>query len=150
MSQRLVIGYGNTLRGDDGVGWHIAAALEALALPQLDVTAVHQLTPELAARMANADQVVFVDAHHGTVRQPLALEPLQAGAPPPPFSHQLSPQALLQLSQQLYGRQPQAWQLLIPAQAWAYRHGLSAGATAAMDEAMALLLAWIRREAGHA
>jgi hydrogenase maturation protease len=150
MSQCLVIGYGNTLRGDDGAGWQIAAALQALALPQLEVAAVHQLTPELAARLASADQVVFVDARHGMAGQPLAMEPLQIGAPPPPFSHQLSPQALLQLSQQLYGRRPQAWQLLIPGQAWAYREGLSAGAATAMDEAMALVLAWIQQEPGHA
>jgi hydrogenase maturation protease len=150
MSQRVVIGYGNTLRGDDGAGWQIAAALQALALPQLEVAAVHQLTPELAARLASADQVVFVDARHGMPGQPLALEPLQAGAPPPPFSHQLSPQALLLLSQELYGRQPQAWQLLIPGQTWAYREGVSAGAAAAMEEAMALVLAWIQQEPGHA
>jgi hydrogenase maturation protease len=150
MSQRLVIGYGNTLRGDDGAGWRVAAALEALALPQLEVAAVHQLTPELAARMASADAVVFVDACNGAVRQPLALEPLQAAAPLAPFSHQLSPRALLQLSEQLYGRRPPAWQLLIPAQAWAYRDGLSAGAAAAMEDAMALLLVWVQQEHGHA
>ena len=150
MSQRLVIGYGNTLRGDDGAGWRVAAALEALALPQLEVATVHQLTPELAARIASADQVVFVDARHSAIRQPLALELLQAAAPPPPFSHQLSPQALLQLSQQLYGRRPLGWQLLIPAQALAYRDGLSPLAAAAMDEAMALLQAWIQQEPGHA
>jgi hydrogenase maturation protease len=145
-----VIGYGNTLRGDDGSGWRVAAALEALALPQLEVATVHQLTPELAARIASADAVVFVDACNGAVRQPLALEALQAGAPLAPFSHQLSPRALLQLSKQLYGRRPQAWQLLIPAQAWAYRDGLSAGAAAAREEAMALLLVWIQQGHGHA
>jgi hydrogenase maturation protease len=63
----LVIGYGNTLRGDDGLGPHVAEGLQGvvsaygrlldvriMALPQLDVV--------LACQMAEADVVIFVDA----------------------------------------------------------------------------------------
>ena len=41
---RLVIGIGNPLRGDDGVG--------ALLAEQAGGRSVHQLTPELAAELA--------------------------------------------------------------------------------------------------
>ena len=59
----LIIGYGNPLRGDDGVGWRVAEAVAA-ALPDgaAEVLTVHQLTPELAELMSRADRVIFIDA----------------------------------------------------------------------------------------
>lgn len=105
----LVIGYGNPLRTDDGLGWHAAAVL---ALAHLDDTIVlqrHQLTPELAVDVADASVVVFVDArpvtgatddrevrvdevepeygrltwtHHLTPGELLALAALSGHAPP--------------------------------------------------------------------
>ena len=61
MSPLLVIGIGNPLRGDDGVGPRLAAEAEALAPrprrgrePDLAVRAVQQLTPELAPEVAEA------------------------------------------------------------------------------------------------
>ena len=59
----LVIGYGNSLRGDDGVGPRVAEL--AAADPRLAgavVAAHHQLTPELALDMSAARLVVLVDA----------------------------------------------------------------------------------------
>ena len=58
----LVIGYGNTLRSDDGVGAKVAAAVAELALPGVVALVLHQLTPELAETISEARAVVFVDA----------------------------------------------------------------------------------------
>ncbi|HEU4678937.1 MAG TPA: hydrogenase maturation protease [Terrimicrobiaceae bacterium] len=60
---KLVIGYGNPLRGDDGVGWRVAHLL-AGALPSgaARILTVHQLTPELAEAVAGAKLLVLVDA----------------------------------------------------------------------------------------
>ncbi|MEB3362613.1 MAG: hypothetical protein VKI42_10885 [Synechococcaceae cyanobacterium] len=57
----LVIGIGNPLRGDDGVGRWLARRGE-LWLPQAQWRAVQQLTPELAADVAAAARVLFIDA----------------------------------------------------------------------------------------
>jgi hydrogenase maturation protease len=46
----LLIGYGNTLRNDDGVGVRIAEIIAEENRPHVQVIATHQLTPELAAR----------------------------------------------------------------------------------------------------
>ena len=59
----LVVGYGNSLRGDDGIGWHAAGLL--VTDPRLAgarVLAQHQLVPELAADISQASLVVLVDA----------------------------------------------------------------------------------------
>ncbi|MFM7313194.1 MAG: hypothetical protein ACKO0M_08520 [Cyanobium sp.] len=59
--QALVIGIGNRLRGDDGVGFWLAERAEGLQLP-VKVKAVHQLTPELVDDLAGAARVLFIDA----------------------------------------------------------------------------------------
>jgi hydrogenase maturation protease len=61
--QVVVIGYGNTLRSDDGAGQQVATLVEDWQLPQVRSLAVHQLTPELAAELATAQMVIFVDAY---------------------------------------------------------------------------------------
>jgi hydrogenase maturation protease len=58
----LIIGYGNTLRSDDGVGPHVVREIAAQRLPDVTCVVVHQLTPEMAAQVTLADQVLFVDA----------------------------------------------------------------------------------------
>src|SRR5690242_12882091 len=63
--QLLVIGYGNELRRDDGVGAKVACAVAEWHLPGIEAIVCHQLTPELAERIASAAHVVFVDAALG-------------------------------------------------------------------------------------
>jgi hydrogenase maturation protease len=151
----LLIGYGNPLRQDDGLGWRIAMAIEDLELPGLQVLAAQQLTHELAAPIALAEAVVFVDAAYGKSAangsaqaiEPLALKPLhhkpQAPDPgPQTWSHQLTPQALLVLAGELYGHQPAALQLLVPARWNGHGEGFSPEAAAVLPRAMALLVGW--------
>jgi hydrogenase maturation protease len=163
MKPLLLIGYGNPLRQDDGLGWRIAMAIEALGLPDLQVLAAQQLTHELAAPIALAEAVVFVDAAYGESTAngsaqgigPLALKPLhhnpQAPNPgPQTFSHQLTPQALLVLAGELYGHQPAALELLVPAQWDGHGEGFSPCAAAALPTAMALLVGWAGGESRRA
>src|SRR5687767_15002380 len=61
-SKLLVIGYGNTLRRDDGVGPRVAETVGALRLPGVRTLVCQQLSPEHAEPISQADAVVFVDA----------------------------------------------------------------------------------------
>ena len=58
----LVIGYGNTLRGDDGVGPRVVEAIGTLGLPGVRTLICPLLTPELADPISRAEKVIFVDA----------------------------------------------------------------------------------------
>ena len=58
----LVIGYGNTLRRDDGLGPRLAEAIDQLNLPGTQTISRALLTPELAEPIARARRLVFVDA----------------------------------------------------------------------------------------
>jgi hydrogenase maturation protease len=109
----LVIGYGNTLRSDDGVGAKVAAAVAELALPGVVALVRHQLTPELAEPISGARAVVFVDAavDASTEVQVRQLEPAEAAQL---MAHAADPRSLLAFAQQLFGRCPPAWWLTIP------------------------------------
>ena len=61
-NESLVIGYGNTLRGDDGVGQKVAEVIASLGLSGIRALSCHQLTPELADPISEVRMVVFVDA----------------------------------------------------------------------------------------
>lgn len=124
----LVIGYGNTLRSDDGVGPAAAAALSCDTRAfGLTVLRRHQLTPELAADVATAGRLILIDAEvpdadwsaaddgggHGeaariTVR---AIEP--AARDGAASSHHLDPQTLLGLAAELYGSTPRTYLLSV-------------------------------------
>jgi hydrogenase maturation protease len=105
MKPPLVIGYGNPLRQDDGIG---RRAAELLTTDEVEMICCHQLTPELAAILADAALVLFLDA---AVDQP-AGEVLSRKVFPrrfDPASHHLAPEQLLDLARTLNGGAPVAW-----------------------------------------
>jgi hydrogenase maturation protease len=104
VNQILVIGYGNTLRGDDGAG--VAAAKRiARKFPQVDVMTVHQLQPELAETIAWYDTVFFVDA--SVSASDVEMTPLAPEHDPRPGgTHATTPAILVALSSELYDRRP--------------------------------------------
>ena len=125
----LVIGYGNTLRSDDGVGWHVAALLAGdPRLAGVEVLAVHQLTPELALDMSRASLVILVDASTNGAPGAIVLrrlkpageaavdggptrgvgQDLPAGRGPGATSHHVGPGELLAMARELYGAAPEA------------------------------------------
>lgn len=130
----LMIGYGNTLRGDDGVGYRLAEELsQLLPAEQARVLAVHQLTPELALELAAADidRVLFLDARRGQW-EPLILTPLDANAATGSCGHQLSPELLLHLAASLYGHAPTGYLLTLPAIDMGFDDRLSPSAESAL------------------
>jgi hydrogenase maturation protease len=104
----LVVGYGNSLRGDDGVGWHVAGLLAAdPRLAGAEVLVRHQLTPELAADVARVSLVVLVDASAGGAPGSILMRLVRPRPPAPAtWSHQLDPESLVGLAEALYGGAP--------------------------------------------
>ncbi|WP_309729697.1 hydrogenase maturation protease [Chamaesiphon sp. OTE_75_metabat_556] len=113
----FVIGYGNTLRGDDGIGYQVAETVAEWQLPQVRSIAVHQLLPELAADIADVDLVIFVDAivTQDRAKPDITITPIFAGGDENFSTHIITPQLLLGITQKLYGATPVAYLLTIPA-----------------------------------
>jgi hydrogenase maturation protease len=121
----LIIGYGNTLRGDDGIGYHIAEAL-GQRIDFAQVLARHQLTVELADDIARAAWVVFVDADAQSSPGKVTVHPVAADSQlPRMFTHHLTPAALLACTQQFFGSAPPAWLLAIGSQSMDFSHALT-------------------------
>ena len=110
----LVIGYGNTLRGDDGVGPRVVEAIEELHLPGVRTLICQQLSPEHAGPVSQARTVIFVDAAVDAPRevQWRKLEPNESSQL---MTHAADPRTLLALARDVFGHAPPAWWLTIPA-----------------------------------
>jgi hydrogenase maturation protease len=120
----LVIGYGNTLRSDDGLGPRVADAVSGLGLPGVHALSCGLLTPELADPVSKARCVVFVDAAVDAPGE-VQLRPLSAAESPQILAHASDPRTLLALARDVFGNAPKAWLLTIPAENLAIGEALS-------------------------
>ncbi len=132
----LVIGYGNTLRGDDAAGPLVAERVAAWQAPGVETLAVPQLTPELAAAIARAGAVLFVDA---TVGAPaLSLREVRPDPDNSRLEHSAAPATLLALTRKAFGQLPPAWLLTIPAEHFEFSEALSPLAARGVEAALAI------------
>ena len=133
MSACLVVGVGNPLRRDDGVGPRAALALAAEGWP---ARALHQPVPELALELAGVDRAVFLDADRrvppGAIEVRRITPRTRALA-----SHALDFEDVLALAEALGGRAPAAWVVSIGAADFAIGEGLSAPLEAAFEAVLA-------------
>ncbi len=134
----LIIGIGNRLRTDDGLGREIVERL-----PEDEgrkILSVHQLLPEHAPALAEADRVLFVDAD--AAGRTIRLMPVRAEGQRG-LGHAVSPGGLLEWAGSLYGRRPEAWLLAVPGESFALGEGLSAPALKRVSHAVRAVERWI-------
>ena len=135
----LVIGYGNTLRGDDGAGPRVAQLLATT--DDAAVLVRHQLVPELADDLKDRAVVVFVDAATTLAAGAVAARRLaaSAAAEAPGLTHHCTPEALVLLAERLYGAKPRAFLVTIGAGSFDLGEELSPPVAAALPEAVAVI-----------
>ena len=137
-----ILGIGNELRGDDGIGPAVARRLQDT--PATHADGVGQLTPELAESLSAVGRVLFVDASLTADRVELrSIAPRPARG----IGHALSPEGLLELTERAFGRAPEGWLLSIPGRSFVQGEGLSPESEARIDEAEAMVHEWLRRTA---
>jgi hydrogenase maturation protease len=131
----LIIGYGNRLRRDDGVGIRAAELLrERLVNADVEILGVAQLTPELTEAVSRAQQVIFIDAAvdgaAGQIRR-REIAPSAAGSR---FTHQMTPEALLAGAAALYGASPPGVLYSISGESFEYGESLTSAVERAVEE----------------
>lgn len=141
MNRVLLIGCGNPLRADDGLGRHAARKIAAMqGTASLAVLTPHQLTPDLAEPVQAAGRVIFIDASiqdpPGTIR---VRHLVPATTPPLLLPHGLSPSGLLALVKQLYGHCPPAVLLTMGARCFGFGEPFSPEVEYALPALMARL-----------
>lgn len=158
----LIIGYGNTLRRDDGVGPHVAERLSAVLgavggvadpafhgagsptpptnpnlQPAIEILIRHMLTPELAEPISRASLAILIDASVELAAGEVKVERVEPGdAPPQSMLHHMTPRALGCLAKVLYQRCPPIVLISIGVEDLNHGEGLSAAATRGAEEAM--------------
>lgn len=144
MSHIVIVGIGNPLRSDDGVGWRLATELSREVLcDDVHIIATQQLTPEISEIVSRAERVLFIDAACTGEPGTLKCKQIVPGATSNRHSHELSPIGLLKLAQDLYARCPPAYLLTIGAQSFSTGNSLSPRVAAALVPAKAAILRFI-------
>ncbi len=99
----LVLGVGNPLRSDDGVGPFIAAQIKKKNIPGVDVIISHQLDLELLEETGKYAKILLIDASflgEGLVFRKVGGMEHEHGA----SSHHMSPEFFRALAKKLYHR----------------------------------------------
>jgi hydrogenase maturation protease len=138
MPRVLIVAFGNPMRCDDGLAWHVADQLEGrYSTEEVEILRAHQLAPDLAETVSHCEAVIFVDAASadaagngppGEVRHAEVSLPESA----PRFSHQLSPSAVVALAHKLYDAKPRVFSVTLTGQCFDHGESLSAVVTAAL------------------
>lgn len=147
MARALIIGYGNPLRGDDGLGPRAAEALAPLIEESaVGLVARQQLTPELAEPISRAEWVIFIDAEDrapaGEIRCRDAGATSGVGAV---IAHHLTPARLLGCARELYGRAPEAVVFSVSGEHFGLSEELSPDVAKALPLLIGQVSEWVRR-----
>jgi hydrogenase maturation protease len=154
----LILGYGNVDRQDDGVAWHVLAALakrlgrktpasyeddfELTGAPP-DLVFALQLTPEFAETIAAYPRVCFVDAHTGSVPNDLNMIEVKGEFQRSPFTHHMTPATCLAMAQALYGGNPEALLVSIRGYEFGFTRSLSPHTSLLAEQAADQIYTWL-------
>lgn len=141
----LVIGYGNSLRGDDGAGLLLARQIEqacrqrSLPVERLEY---QQLVPEIAFDILRHDvaAVIFTDTHIAQADSSrsgpqVQIRVLSAADVSPGMGHHLTPATLLMYTHLLYGKQVPARLVTVPGFVFAHGQAISSQTRSALKKA---------------
>lgn len=141
----LIVGVGNTLMGDDGIGAYVAARLEEKQVPGLCTITVQQMTSDLLDEMLKAAHTIIVDA--SVEGEPVQFYKVKENAPTgASHSHYTSAIQLLKMAELVYARQLSVYICAVGAHDLTLQEELSPRGKKNADQAVSTILGWIN---GH-
>lgn len=112
MDKILIIGYGNSLAGDDALGFYTVQELVGSEMPEnVTVKYIHQLMPEHASDISEHDTVIFIDAEESDVPGEIKCRKIVKNDLHDTSSaaHEYTLDSILLLSGELYGKMPEVY-----------------------------------------
>ncbi|OHE11564.1 MAG: hypothetical protein A3J96_07715 [Sulfurimonas sp. RIFOXYC2_FULL_36_7] len=102
---RVIVGYGNELRGEDAFGVDVIKKLEKFHLKNTKLISAFQLTPEIVLELLEADEIIFIDAcnnekNHYALACSLSVQSRFN------LSHHISPKTIVSMLENLYEKHP--------------------------------------------
>lgn len=144
-----VLAWGNESRGDDAIGAILARRIIELQRPEIDVVEDHQLNLEHVMDIREDVPLLFIDASVA-VDEGFRLERLTPLKDESISTHSISPAALLDLYERTLGKTaPAAWLLHVGGSSFELGEGISAAASASMEQAWQFLEDIFSRPTDH-
>lgn len=135
----IVFAWGNTSRGDDGIGPLLAGRLRDLRLPELVVVEDFQLNIEHIMDFSGTTPLLFIDASVA-IDNGISIERIGASQDGNFSTHAISPQALLNVYRETEGdTPPEAFLLHVAAREFGLGDSLGRTAAAAAEDAWSFL-----------
>ncbi len=125
LSKILLIGIGNSGRGDDGLGWNFTELAGHTGYDCFNYEYRYQLQVEDAVIISQYDTVIFVDASHTALKDGFEIKPCEAASHYFFSSHMQSPETILYLANDLYNKFPEAYTIAIAGYYWGLKTSLS-------------------------
>ena len=125
LSGILLIGIGNSGRGDDGLGWKFTEWVRQSVKDCMDFEYRYQLQIEDTVTISKYGFVIFADASHTALKEGFEIKPCIAAGHYFYSSHIQSPETILYLANDLYNKFPQTYTIAISGQYWDLKTSLS-------------------------
>ena len=138
----LILGIGNPLRGDDGIGAYVCAQLEELNTPRLSVQTTHQLHTEWIFTFQQYDAVLLIDASLSD--QDVLIRPIsRAPASSSNLSHHMAASQVAALTSLIVGSATRFFECAVPGDAFGLSDQLSEKGKMHADLAVAMITGWL-------
>lgn len=162
MRRILMIGYGNADRQDDGVAWHVLAALArrlGRAVPDapeegffpegqaIDLWYDLQLMPEMSEDFSHYDRLCFVDAHTGNIAEEILLQAVDSSPAASAFTHHMTPATVVALTHSIYAKSPEAVLVSIRGYHFGFARELSEETARLVPQAVERIWEWLGEDA---
>jgi hydrogenase maturation protease len=139
-----ILGIGNTLRSDDGIGAFVCRQLEKLKLNGLTIHIIHQLQTEWLDELAGFNSVLIIDAAVNE-NDDIAIIPIdRAQTISTNISHHLSINLLADLMTTMHNSRVHVYTCAIPGENFDFGESLSANGQKNAERAVDLITSWIR------
>ncbi len=144
----VLLAIGNTGRGDDGLGWHLADRLSETNTNNLQIEYRYQLQVEDALLISQYSTVIFADATLEPLENGYAFEPCLPADHYFYSSHMQNPSTILYLLACLYGKAPKAFLLTMSGYSWELGENLTSMAEKNLSQALICLqnqVEWLQK-----
>ncbi len=134
-NKTIIFGIGNIGRQDDGLGWLFLDFLKEKQFTHLDFEYRYQLQIEDAELICNYDMVIFIDATKDILEKGFYFKACKPSSKYSFSTHELVPETVLYLADNLYQHRPKSYILGIQGFLWDLKIGLGTKAKLNFEKA---------------
>lgn len=138
-----IIGIGNPLRSDDGLGEHVCRLLQQMHWDNLTIQTTQQLQTEWLLELSNFKHVLIIDAASGGYEPEIRPVNTNKASHSSNISHHLNVEMLAGLMHTLNGSTTRFYILAIPGENFEFGESLSGSAYANAEKSVILIREWI-------